>query len=139
MIPKLAFGRSGHMSTRALFGAAALGSVTQEAADQTLELLLRYGVNHIDTAASYGAAEERIAPWMKKHRAHFFLATKTAHRNYAKASEEIHRSLAHLGVAQIDLIQLHNLVDENEWQTAFGKGGVLEAVVKARDAGRCAS
>ena len=135
MIPKLPFGRTGHESTRTLFGAAALGSVTQEEADATLAVLLKYGVNHIDTAASYGAAEERIAPWMKTHRDQFFLATKTEKRTFQEAHEQIHRSLEHMGVAQIDLLQLHSLGTEPEWQTAFGKGGALEAAVKARDEG----
>ncbi|MCJ7694333.1 MAG: aldo/keto reductase, partial [Anaerolineaceae bacterium] len=87
MIPKLAFGRTGHLSTRALFGAAALSEVTQDEADKTLELLLEYGINHIDTAASYGEAELRIGPWMAKHRQDFFLATKTEKRTYAGAKE----------------------------------------------------
>ena len=135
MIPKLQFGRTGHLSTRTLFGAAALGGVSQDEADATLELLLQYGVNHIDTAASYGAAEDRIAPWLQTHRAKFFLATKTEHRDYQKAREQIHRSLERMGVSQIDLIQLHNLVDEHEWHTAFSEGGVLQAAIEARDEG----
>ena len=74
------FGRLGHHSTRTLFGAAALSSVSQADADRTLEVLLRNGVNHIDVAASYGDAELRIAPWLKRHRDRFFLATKTGER-----------------------------------------------------------
>ena len=80
MIEKKEFGRTGHMSTRALFGAAALSQVTQEEADQTLEVLLEYGINHIDTANSYGEAELRLGPWMPEHRDKFFLATKTENR-----------------------------------------------------------
>jgi len=89
MIPKQNFGRTGHLSTRALFGAAALWQATQEDADRTLELLLEYGINHIDTAPSYGDAELRIGPWMAKHRQDFFLATKTDKRTYAGAKEEL--------------------------------------------------
>jgi predicted aldo/keto reductase-like oxidoreductase len=135
MIDKLPFGRTGHMSTRALFGAAALSQVTQAEADRTLEVLLHYGVNHIDTAASYGEAELRIGPWMKEHRPGFFLATKTGERTYQKARDEFHRSLERLRVDQVDLLQLHNLVDEAEWQTAMGPGGALEAAVEARQQG----
>ena len=123
MIEKIAFSNTGHFSTRTLFGAAALGGVTQDEADATLETLLEYGVNHIDTAASYGAAEERIGPWMARHRGDFFLATKTGERTYQKARDQIHRSLERLQVDVIDLIQLHNLVDESEWETALGNGG----------------
>lgn len=135
MIEKIAFGNTGHFSARTIFGAAALGGVTQEEADATLETLLEYGVNHIDTAASYGAAEDRIGPWMAQHRGDFFLATKTGERTYQKARDQIQRSLERMRVDQIDLIQLHNLVDENEWETAMGTGGALEAAVEAREAG----
>ncbi|HEX8832726.1 MAG TPA: aldo/keto reductase, partial [Abditibacteriaceae bacterium] len=135
MIEQLQFGRTGHFSTRTIFGAAAFGSVTQDEADRTLEVLLQYGINHIDTAASYGDAELRIGPWMAEHRKRFFLATKTAHRTYREAKEEIQRSLERLQVDQIDLLQLHCLVGEDEWTTALGPDGALEAVIEAREAG----
>ncbi len=135
MIPKLSFGRTGHLSTRVIFGAAALSSVTQDEADRTLELLLEYGVNHIDTAASYGDAELRIGPWMREHKGDFFLATKTGERTYEAAYDQIRRSLERLRVDRVDLIQLHNLVEPDEWETAMGPGGALEAAVRARDEG----
>lgn len=135
MIDKMPFGRTGHKSSRVIFGAAAFGGVTQEEADRTMELLLQYGVNHIDTAASYGASEERLGPFLEKHRAEFFLATKTGERTYQKAKGEIHRSLERLRVEQIDLLQLHCLVDLQEWETALGPGGALEAAIEAREAG----
>jgi predicted aldo/keto reductase-like oxidoreductase len=135
MITKQPFGRTGHESTRLLFGAAALSRVTQEEADRTLELVLQYGLNHIDTAASSGDAELRIGPWMSQHRQNFFLATKTGQRTYQEAKDEIHRSLERLQVEQVDLLQLHNLVDPVEWETAMGPGGALEAAIEARDQG----
>ena len=135
MIRKQPFGRTGHMSTVTLFGAAALGNVTQDEADRTLDLLLEYGVNHIDTAASYGDAELRIGPWMKNHRKDFFLATKTGERTYAGSKEELHRSLERMKVDQIDLWQFHNLVNPDDWDIAFGSGGVLEAALEAREQG----
>lgn len=135
MIDKAPFGRTGHLSTRVIFGAAALGSVTQAEADQTLELLLEYGINHIDTAASYGESELRIGPWMPQHRDKFFLASKTGDRTYEGARDSIRRSLQKLRVDQLDLIQLHYLVDPQEWETAMGAGGALEALVEAREQG----
>jgi aryl-alcohol dehydrogenase-like predicted oxidoreductase len=135
VIEQLAFGSTGHVSTRTLFGAAALGSATQDEADRTLELLLERGVNHIDTAASYGDAERRIGPWMRVHRGDFFLATKTGEREYGPAREQIRRSLELLRTDRVDLLQLHNLVDKGEWETALGPGGALEAAVQARDEG----
>ncbi len=125
------FGRSGHISTRTIFGAASLGSVTQEEADRTLEVLLQYGVNHIDVASSYGDAELRIAPWLDQHRAHFYLATKSDARTAKEAKEELHRSLERMRVDYVDLWQLHNLVDPIEWDTALSPGGAIEAAVEA--------
>jgi aryl-alcohol dehydrogenase-like predicted oxidoreductase len=135
MIDTLPFGRSEHASTRTLFGGAALSQATQDEADRTLAVLLEHGVNHIDTAASYGDAELRIGPWMDRHRSEFFLATKTGERSYQGAKEEIQRSLERLRVDHVDLIQLHNLVDPIEWEQALSAGGALEACVEAREAG----
>ena len=135
MIEKHPFGRTGHQSTRTIFGAAAFSRVTQEETDRTFELLLERGVNHIDTAASYGDSELRIGPWMDRHRGDFFLATKTGERTYQAAKDQIHRSLERLRVDHVDLIQLHNLADPGEWETAMGPGGALEAAVEARDQG----
>lgn len=135
MVPKQNFGRTGHESTRAIFGAAALSQVTQEEADQTLELLLEYGINHIDVAASYGEAELRIGPWMAKHRQDFFLATKTEKRTYTGAKEELQRSLERLQVDYVDLWQMHFLIEEEDWQTAMGPGGALEAFIEAKELG----
>jgi aryl-alcohol dehydrogenase-like predicted oxidoreductase len=134
-IPTLVFGRSGHRSTRTIFGAASLSRVTQGAADRTLEVLLRHGLNHIDTAASYGDAELRIRPWLKREPSRFFLATKTGARTKHEAREELHRSLDRLGVDHVDLWQLHNLADPIEWDTALSPGGVIDAAVEARAEG----
>ena len=133
MILTETFGRTGHRSTRTIFGAAAFSTVTQAEADRTVDLLLRFGVNHIDTAASYGDSELRLGPWMARHRADFFLATKTGERTYQPAYDQIRRSLERLRVDQVDLIQLHNLVDPAEWETAMGPGGALEAAIRARE------
>jgi aryl-alcohol dehydrogenase-like predicted oxidoreductase len=135
MIEKQAFGRTGHLSTRTLFGAAALWSVTQAEADRILEMLLEYGVNHIDVAASYGDAELRVGPWTKQHRQDFFLATKTEQRTYRGAWDELRRSLERLRVDYVDLWQMHVLVDPQDWETAMGPGGALEAFIEAREQG----
>lgn len=135
MISKKLFGRTGHESTRTLFGAAAFSQVTQDEADRTLELLLKYGVNHIDTAASYGDAELRIGPWMKEHRRKFFLATKTGERTYDAAKAQLHSSLERLQVEQIDLWQMHGLFDPKEWEIAMGEDGVLKAFIEAKEQG----
>jgi len=135
MVERRAFGRTGHSSSVTLFGAAALARGSQSDADRALEVLLRYGVNHIDTAARYGDSELRIGPWMARHRKDFFLATKTGSRTAREAREDIHRSLERLRIDQIDLIQLHALWHPDDWDQAMGPGGALEAVVQAREEG----
>ena len=135
MIPLDPFGRTGHASTRIIFGAAAFWKCTPAIGERTLAMLLEHGINHIDVAASYGEAEDHVGPWMESHRARFFLATKTGERGYEGAKSELTRSLERLRVDSIDLWQLHNLVDESEWETAMASGGALEAAIEARDRG----
>src|SRR5262249_4992547 len=135
MIQRRPFGRTGHESTVTLFGAAALARATQAEADRALDVLLRHGVNHIDTAARYGDSELRIGPWMARHRRDFFLATKTGSRTAREARDDVHRSLERLRVDHVDLIQLHSLGHPDDWDVAVGSGGALEAVIEARQQG----
>jgi aryl-alcohol dehydrogenase-like predicted oxidoreductase len=123
------------MSTRIIFGAAAFWKCTPAIGERTLAMLLEHSISHIDVAASYGEAEDHVGPWMESHRDRFFLATKTGERGYEGAKAELKRSLVRLRVDSIDLWQLHNLVDEAEWETAMGPGGALEAAIEARDKG----
>jgi aryl-alcohol dehydrogenase-like predicted oxidoreductase len=136
VIERARFGRTGHQSTRTIFGAAALSKATEADADRALGLVDRHGLNHIDTAASYGDSELRLAPWLRGNgRDRFFLATKTGERTYHGARDQIRASLQRLDVDHVDLIQLHNLVDPAEWEIALGPDGALRAAVEARDAG----
>ena len=135
MLATAPFGRTGHQSSRVIFGAAALGAMSQERADATIAAVSSAGVNHVDTAASYGDSELRLAPWLQDHRGDVFLATKTEARDGSGARAGLERSLTRLGVDHVDLIQLHNLVEEDEWQQAFASGGAVEALAAARDEG----
>jgi aryl-alcohol dehydrogenase-like predicted oxidoreductase len=135
MVVHAPFGRTGHASSRVIFGAAALATMRQEAADQLLPTLRAAGINHLDVAASYGDAELRLAPWLAAHPGEFFIATKTGDRSGDAARASLERSLQRLGVDHVDLIQLHNLVEPDEWDVAFGPGGAVEALARARDEG----
>lgn len=135
MIETMPFGRTGHRSTRLIFGAAAFMRMPQERADRVLETVRDAGINHIDTAASYGDSELRLAPFLAEHRSELFLATKTGERTGDAARAELERSLTRLGVDHVDLIQLHNLVEPDEWEVAHGPGGAVEALARARDEG----
>jgi aryl-alcohol dehydrogenase-like predicted oxidoreductase len=135
MLPTAPFGSTGHASTRVIFGAAALGGMSQARADATLAKVADWGINHIDTAASYGDSEIRLTAWLADHRSSVFLATKTGERGGAAARAELEVSLTRMGVEHVDLIQLHNLVDPDEWERAFAPGGAVEALAAARDEG----
>ena len=134
-LPRGPFGRTGHESTRVVFGAAALGGMIQSRADATLEQVAQFGINHIDTAAGYGASEDRLRPWLATNRDSVFLATKTGERRGDRARAELERSLQRMNVEHVDLIQLHNLVEEDEWDVAHGPDGAVEALARARDEG----
>ena len=135
MISKQLFGRSNHLSSRLIFGAYALSDSTQAEADRTLDMLLAYGVNHIDVAPMYGKAEKLIGAWMKHHRNEFFLATKTRSRDFDRAWKNLQQSLDLLQVDTIDLWQMHGLTNPVGWEKAMGLGGALEAFIKAREKG----
>jgi len=135
MIPKAQFGRTGHGSTRVIFGGWALARVDRDTADRTIERMLEFGINHIDTAADYGESEVHLGRWMSQIRPDVFLATKTSARTYGEARDSLYRSLGRLRVDYVDLFQLHNLVDPIEWNHALRDGGVLDAAIEAREEG----
>ncbi len=135
MIDKSQFGRTEHTSSHIIFGGYALSEATQVEADQILDLLLKYGINHIDTAPMYGNSENCIGLWMEEHREKFFLATKSRKRSYDKAWEDLQNSLDKLRVNQIDLWQMHGLTNPQGWKKAMGPGGALKAFIKAREKG----
>ncbi len=135
MIPTLPFGRTGHTSTRTIFGAAAFWETPQNLVDATIEMILQNGINHVDTAASYGKSEQLLGDWIRRHGKPFFLATKTDQRTRQASYEQICRSLELLHVDHVDMIQLHALHDETDWATTFGPGGAIEAVIQAREEG----
>jgi aryl-alcohol dehydrogenase-like predicted oxidoreductase len=137
MLPTKPFGRTGHESSRVIFGAAAFGGMGQDRANAIMEMLDSRGVNHIDTARGYGDSELRLAPWLARKRHKVFQATKNGESWGAAARAELEDSLTRLGVDHVDLIQLHNLVEPEEWETAFAPDGAVAALDAARDEGLC--
>lgn len=129
------FGRTGHDSTLAIFGAAAFYEISQEQADRTMELVIASGINHIDVAPSYGQAEERLGPWLAKERNRFFLGCKTTERTREGAYQELMRSLTRLQVSNFDLYQFHAVGSMEELDQITQPAGALEAVIKAREEG----
>lgn len=132
---KRRFGRSGHMSTIAIFGAAAFYEISQQEADRVMEQVIEAGINHIDIAPSYGQAEERVGPWMPRERGRFFLGCKTMERTKEGAWNELRQSLKRLQTETFDLYQCHAITTMEELDSVTMKGGALEAFEEARREG----
>jgi aryl-alcohol dehydrogenase-like predicted oxidoreductase len=132
---KRRLGRLGHETSVLVYGAAALGEVTQEVADASLEQALAAGINHLDTAASYGRAEERMGPTVQRVRDQVFLATKSGERRAEDAWRELNRSLELLRTDHVDLWQVHAVCDLPELDKVFSPGGAIEAFVRAKAEG----
>ncbi|HET8614939.1 MAG TPA: aldo/keto reductase [Actinomycetales bacterium] len=128
-------GRLEHQSSVIIYGAAALGDVTQDEADQSIQQALDGGINHYDVAASYGDAELRLGPWMPQIRDRVFLATKTGERDRDAAWAQINASLERLQTDHVDLLQLHAICTMDELDSVTRDGGALEAAVRAQDEG----
>ena len=135
MISKRPFGNTGHNSSSVIFGAAALWNESQYDSDKLLELLMSYGINHIDVAPRYGNAELRVGSWMKEFRKQFFLATKTDKRTYKGAKDDFYNSLDRLQTDHVDLIQLHSLTNPDEWRTCLSSEGALDALIEFKQQG----
>lgn len=128
-------GRLGHQSSVLLYGAAALGAVTQDVADASIQQALDGGINHFDVAANYGDAELRLGPWMPRIRRQIFLASKTQLRGEDEAWRQINDSLLRLQTDRLDLLQLHAVGDRAELDLATADGGALAAAIRACDEG----
>ena len=134
-IEKKPFGTTGHLSSRAIFGSFCIGRASQEEADRVLDIILRFGINHIDTAPAYSDAEVRVGSWMKQYRDHFFLATKINQRSYQESKDQFYRSLDRLQTDHVDLLQIHNFTDVVFRELVMGPGGALEFLLEAREQG----
>jgi aryl-alcohol dehydrogenase-like predicted oxidoreductase len=133
------FGRTGHMSTIAIFGGAAFWNISPADADTVMEMVIEAGINHIDVAPSYGQAEERLGPWMPRERGRFFLGCKTMERTRDGAWQELRSSLARLQTDMFDLYQCHAVNTLDELDAITMKGGALEALAEARQRGYIAA
>jgi aryl-alcohol dehydrogenase-like predicted oxidoreductase len=128
-------GRLGHQSSVLIYGAAALGAVSQDVADASIEEALGGGINHFDVAANYGEAELRLGPWIPRIRERIFLSSKTQLRGRDEAWRQINASLQRLQTDRLDLLQLHAIGDSAELDRATAEDGALAAAVRGRNEG----
>jgi aryl-alcohol dehydrogenase-like predicted oxidoreductase len=128
-------GRTEHLSSVVIFGAAAVGMVDDATAAVALDRAFAAGVNHIDVAPSYGEAELRVGPWLAQHRSDIFLGCKTRERTKDGVAKELRRSLERLRTDHVDLYQLHAVIDLETLEETLAPGGALEAVLEGKDEG----
>ena len=132
---KRQFGRTEHMSTVAILGGFAFSEVTQDEADEAMEMVIERGVNHIDVAPTYGDAEERLGPWLAEERDRFFVGCKTMERTTDGAAREMRESLERLQIDAFDLYQIHAITTMDELDRVTGPDGALQAILQAREEG----
>lgn len=94
------------------------------------------GITLYDTANAYRDSEEKIGRAFAGMRDKMVIATKTIRRDAAAAAQQLDNSLAKLATDYIDLFQLHQIAHEEDWQAVTAPGGAMEAVVKAKEAGK---
>jgi aryl-alcohol dehydrogenase-like predicted oxidoreductase len=139
---KVTFGKTGLQVSVLGFGAAPIGylDTDRQRVARILNLLLDAGVNLIDTAANYPGAEEAIAAPVGQRRDQFVLVSKCGTKlpdldepawSAANVAKTVERSLRRLNTDRLDVMLLHSCD-----QGTLRKGEALEALVKARDAGK---
>jgi predicted aldo/keto reductase-like oxidoreductase len=97
------------------------------------------GINFLDNCWDYngGISEIRIGKALRDgYREKVFLMTKLDGRNARTAAQQLDDSLRRLQTDRIDLIQFHEIIRDSDPQLIFAPGGAIEAMLKARQAGK---
>lgn len=133
VIPKRPLGKSGvELSVIGFSGLMARGG-TPEEADRAMGMSLDMGINFVDVAASYGNAEEMLAPVVKPHRKDLILATKTRERGREGAEAEFVRSCQRLETDYFDMFLAHGIQHvDRDVDAAFAQGGAMEYLLEPR-------
>ncbi len=132
---KRRLGRTNHHSTIVTFGAYSIGKLSQDDADDAIQMCLDYGVNHIDIAPGYADSMERVAPWMPELRGNMFLGSKTPMRTRDEAWKNIDDIMTRMDVESFDLFQLHAVIDLETLDQVTSPDGALKALTELRDQG----
>ncbi len=128
-------GKTGIHASGVVFGGIINMDETQSQADRFVAQAVEAGVNYFDVAPSYGNAEERLGPALAPFRKDVFLACKTGRRDAPGAAAELAASLKKLKTDYFDVYQLHALTTQEDLDLAFGPGGAMEAVLRAKAEG----
>lgn len=135
-LPQRSLGKTGEKLSVIGFGGIMLNDNPQEFADEMIAKAWDFGVNYFDVAPGYGTAEERMGPALRNYRKKAFLACKTQERSREGAEKTLVRSLQRLETDWFDLFQLHALSSVDEVEKAFGPGGAMETIEKAKKEGK---
>jgi aryl-alcohol dehydrogenase-like predicted oxidoreductase len=125
-------GRTGHESSVAVLGGAACWAATVEEAGEWLQLAFDHGVNHLDIAPQYGAAESVVGPHLAAHRDELFIAGKTLRANPDGVSDQFDTTRRLLNAEVLDLYQAHAVTSLAELDR---RSAALERILQLRDAG----
>jgi len=130
-LPQAILGRTGLKITRLGIGGAYCET------PEGYRAALDCGVNYVDTARAYrdGQDEEVIGKALKGRRHQLVLATKSGQRDAEGARKDLETSLRLLQTDYLDIWQIHHLNTREEREKALGLGGMMEAVVKAKEEG----
>ncbi len=129
------FGRTGHDSSVLIYGAASLWTCDEQVAAESVSQALDAGINHFDTAASYGVAEQVMGPLVPAMRDRIYLASKSTKRTAEAAWADLERSLELLHTDHLDLWQAHEVCTMAQLDEVFAPGGSIEAFQRAKDEG----
>ena len=135
-IPKRILGKTGEELSVIGFGGIMLNNNSQDFANELVAKAYELGVNYYDVAPNYGNAQEKLGPALKPFRKDCFLACKTHERDAFGAQKNLDDSLKKLQTDYFDLYQLHALSSVEQVEQAFGKGGAMETVIKAKKEGK---
>ncbi len=125
-------GRTDHESSVAVLGGAACWAATVEEAGEWLRLALSHGVNHLDIAPQYGAAEAVVGPNLAAVRDEIFIAGKTLRANPEGVQDQFDNTRRLLNADVLDLYQAHAVTSLEELDR---RSPALEKIVSLREAG----
>ncbi|MDD3213167.1 MAG: aldo/keto reductase [Eubacteriales bacterium] len=125
-------GKTGINVSAVVFGGIINMDETQEQANRYVAEAIEKGVNYFDVAPTYGNAEDRLGPALVPYRKDVYLACKTEERSAKGAREKLEDSLRKLKTDHFDVYQLHALTTDADIDRAFGPGGAMETVLKAK-------
>lgn len=140
-VPRRPFGRHPELISALGLGGFHIGKVgTEREAIALVHAAIDGGITFLDNAWEYhdGKSEVRMGKAIRDRRDRVFLMTKvcTHGRDAKTAMRQLEQSLRRLQTDHLDLWQIHECVYYNEPERHFSRGGVVEALERARKQGK---